>query len=190
MSLDILLIIMYSLNTILCCLVHGSMRGHWVGWGCGVKQMPGGDFAYECDSDETTLDFSSYFHFLYSFGLKWVFSMSFAHLFIATQWLNKGTHSVLFVNKKQLAGAHLSVTSCLFSVWLVHFGAFSLLSLIMFVFCTYYKYIYIIKWWKRWSTRELVWYCYLRVQIQWFLNGEGLQKMIAVRRGWTFRKKA
>lgn len=53
--------------------------------------MQGGPFAYECDSNETTLDFSSSVDFLYLFGLKGVFSMSFAH-FIAVQWLNKGTH--------------------------------------------------------------------------------------------------
>lgn len=41
---------------------------------------------------KTTPDFSSYFNFLYSFGLKGVFSMSFAHLSIAIHWLNKGSH--------------------------------------------------------------------------------------------------
>lgn len=63
-------------------------NGEWEFW---VKQQ-GWDFAYECDSDKTTPDFSSYFDFFYSFGLKGVFSMSFAHLSIAIHWLNKGTH--------------------------------------------------------------------------------------------------
>lgn len=58
----------------------------------GLNRCRVGLFAYECYSGETKLDFSSSVHFLYSFGLKGVFSMSFAHVFIAVQWLNKGTH--------------------------------------------------------------------------------------------------
>lgn len=91
-SLDILLILMYSLNTT---TVSSSPRRSEGMLGAGQRHAGVvSAFAYECDSDETKhLTFLLKFSFCIGSVLKGVFFPRHLHtLSVAVQWLNKDTH--------------------------------------------------------------------------------------------------